>query len=398
MEVEERTLPGAVESFDEPKTTNNSVLYPKIQDIEDRDDNLKVAPDESSVRGSSPDPATVLSSSWFNFWDVNSYKRTVKRIDDGARLCDDLLKLLAERAEIEGLYATKLQGWSKKWNDLVGKGPEYGTVKSSWLNITNEADQLAEIHNELQIRLVNQVHGNVQKWKSANYHKSLLSWKETKTAEEGFSKAQKPWAKRHDGVLKCKRAYYQACKVRDQTEKLYKEARVEGSTVNEEQVKKLKEKSEKAVNDVQITRDKYQESLRDIGNYNPKYVEDMRYVFNKCQQSEEERKNFFKQTLLNYCQQLSLAPHFNRISSIYSDLTAAFQKADVPADISWWSVNCGTDMPTKWPEFEEYTGQEEQQTIIKQQNQQQTVVNQENTSQQDPGSSGTKKSSVCTTL
>ena len=71
-------------------------------------------------------------------------------------------------------------------------------MKSSWLNITSEADKLAEIHNELQIRLVNQVHGNVQKWKSANYHKSLLSWKETKTAEEGFSKAQKPWAKRQD--------------------------------------------------------------------------------------------------------------------------------------------------------------------------------------------------------
>ena len=89
-------------------------------------------------------------------------------------------------------------GWSKKWNDLVNKGPEYGSVKSAWVNITNEADQLAEIHNELQVRLVNQVHGNLQKWKSANYHKSLLSWKETKTAEEGFSKAQKPWAKRLD--------------------------------------------------------------------------------------------------------------------------------------------------------------------------------------------------------
>ena len=71
-------------------------------------------------------------------------------------------------------------------------------MKSAWLNITTEADQLAEIHNELQIRLGNQVHGNIQKWKSANYHKSMLSWKETKNAEEGFSKAQKPWAKRQD--------------------------------------------------------------------------------------------------------------------------------------------------------------------------------------------------------
>ena len=41
-----------------------------------------------------------------------------------------------------------------------------------------------------------------------------------------------------------------------------------------------------------------------------------------------------------------------RISRIYSDLKAAFEAADVSADISWWSVNCGTEMPTKWPEFE----------------------------------------------
>ena len=113
-------------------------------------------------------------------------------------------------------------------------------------------------------------------------------------------------------VLKCKRAYYQACKARDQAEKLYKEACVEGSTVAEEQVKKLKDKSERAASDAQTTKGRYEESLRDIGNYNPKYMEDMRFVFNKCQQSEEERKNFFKQTLLNFSQQMSLAPHFNR--------------------------------------------------------------------------------------
>lgn len=80
--------------------------YPQLGEIEDRTDNLNV----SSPSWSSTVTATAPSSSSFNFWDVNGYKPTVKRIDDGARLCDDFLKLLAERAEIEGLYATKLQG------------------------------------------------------------------------------------------------------------------------------------------------------------------------------------------------------------------------------------------------------------------------------------------------
>lgn len=382
-----------------PETVNPSEqtedkLYPHIDDSS-KDTNLKV--DENSAKANS----SVAQLSGFNFWDVNSYKRTVKRIDDGAKLCDDLSKLLAERAEIEGLYASKLQGWSKKWKDLIPKSAEYGSVKDSWLNITNEADQLAEIHNELQVR-VDRVNRDVQQWKSSNYHKSLLSWKETKTAEEGFSKAQKPWAKRQDEVMKCKRAYYQACNVRDQSEKLYKKACVEGSTVTDEQVRKLKDKSDKASNDVQTARGKYQESLRDIGNYNPKYVEDMRFVFDKCQQSEEERKNFFKQTFLNYSQQLSLSPHFNRMTSIYTGLSKAFEAADTSADISWWSINLGIDMPTRWPEFEEYTGQEEQSvTMLQQQQQQQpkqTTTNQTNTSQETPGSPSAKKSSVCSTL
>jgi len=96
------------------ESPNDAPLYPSVNDIEDRSDdtsnNLKVEnSDGNSVIPNSP----ALPLTGFNFWDVNSYKKTVKRIDDGAKLCDDLLKLLAERAEIEGLYAAKLQGKSR---------------------------------------------------------------------------------------------------------------------------------------------------------------------------------------------------------------------------------------------------------------------------------------------
>lgn len=95
-----------VDGQNEPN--GSEVAYPQLGEIEDRTDNPNV--DVSSPSWSSTVTATAPSSSSFNFWDVNGYKPTVKRIDDGARLCDDFLKLLAERAEIEGLYATKLQG------------------------------------------------------------------------------------------------------------------------------------------------------------------------------------------------------------------------------------------------------------------------------------------------
>ena len=57
-----------------------------------------------------------------SFWEPGNYKRTTKRTEDGNKLCDDLMKLVQERAEIEKSYAKSLKSWSKKWNDLIEKG------------------------------------------------------------------------------------------------------------------------------------------------------------------------------------------------------------------------------------------------------------------------------------
>lgn len=45
-----------------------------------------------------------------NFWLEGSFKKVTKRIEDGAKVLDDVIKMLHERAEIENLYANKLQG------------------------------------------------------------------------------------------------------------------------------------------------------------------------------------------------------------------------------------------------------------------------------------------------
>ena len=56
------------------------------------------------------------------FPQIGNYKRTTKRIEDGNRLCDDLMKLVSERAEIEKMYAKSLKEWAKKWNNIIEKG------------------------------------------------------------------------------------------------------------------------------------------------------------------------------------------------------------------------------------------------------------------------------------
>ena len=43
-------------------------------------------------------------------------------------------------------------------------------------------------------KLVDQVMEEAKLWKRDKFHKSMLNWKETRRIDNGFSKAQKPWA------------------------------------------------------------------------------------------------------------------------------------------------------------------------------------------------------------
>jgi len=113
----------------------------------------------------------MLIASSDSFWEPGNYKRTTKRIEDGYRLCNDLMQLVQERAEIEKAYSRNLKTWSKKWADAIEKGPEYGTTEAAWKGVLFESDRLCDVHNSIKDDLHTEVIGNIRGWQKDSYHK-----------------------------------------------------------------------------------------------------------------------------------------------------------------------------------------------------------------------------------
>lgn len=61
----------------------------------------------------------------------------------------------------------------------------------------NAADRLSEIHMELKENLVIEDSEKIRNWQKDAFHKQMIGgFRETKDADEGFRKAQKPWVRK----------------------------------------------------------------------------------------------------------------------------------------------------------------------------------------------------------
>ncbi|XP_076749696.1 protein kinase C and casein kinase substrate in neurons protein Synd isoform X5 [Xylocopa sonorina] len=288
-----------------------------------------------------------------SFWEPGNYKRTTKRIEDGHKLCDSLIALVQERAEIEKSYAKALKNWSKNWNDKIEKGPEYGTTEAAWKGVLVESERLCDLHLRVKENLCNDIIHQVKTWQKETYHKSMMTLKERKEMEDAFKKAQKPWAKLLQKVEKAKSEYHNSCKTERTAANMERNASAD-SSLSPDQVKKMQDRVQKTKEEVQKAKEKYEAALQEINQYNPKYMEDMTQVFEKCQEMEAQRLQFFKDVLfgIHKCLNISQDPI---LPQIYEEFYHTINNADHEKDLKWWSNNHGVNMAMNWPQFEDYT-------------------------------------------
>lgn len=288
-----------------------------------------------------------------SFWEPNNYKRTSKRTEDGHRLCSELIQLVQERSEVEKAYAKGLRAWSRKWAEQIDKGPEYGTTEAAWKGALLEADRTCEMHLRVRDKLLNEVVPQIKTWQKENYHRSMMQLRERRELDEAFKKAQKPWAKLLDRVNKARSDYHAACKGERSATNQERNAGAD-SSLSPDQVKKLQDRVAKCKEEVQRTRERYEAALQEINDYNAKYMEDMTVVFDKCQEFEQRRLQFFKEMLFSIhgCLNISTDPE---LPQIYEEYRHTIQNADASKDLKWWSNNHGVGMAMNWPQFEEYT-------------------------------------------
>jgi len=292
-------------------------------------------------------PLSLSTAPAANFWDVGTYKRCIKRIDDGATLIDDFKAMIQERASIERRYATLLKDWKKKWEIKLEKGPENkeSSLYMSWQEVLTEATATSSTHAEMDTKLTGLANRHVATWRKTHLPKGRLGrLKAARKAEDGFEKAQKQFARLRGKFDKAHKTY---TTTREAVDALTRK-QADRQLSREERVKIVEKTT-----DLQMSRDQEQfkcrQRLEQLKEDLPRYQAGMRETFTYCQGVEQKRIEFVKHALDLYVQ--ALEPGIAAVS--VENARAALSSIESGIDVVKYGDRFGVGMPLVLPVVDE---------------------------------------------
>ncbi|ESO09304.1 hypothetical protein HELRODRAFT_97481 [Helobdella robusta] len=271
-----------------------------------------------------------------NFWDIDGYKKVIKRTEDGKKMCNFLMKLIEERAHIEQAYSQKLNSWYKKWTHEVDKSPEYGTNKEMLKNFVTEADKLSDVHITMKDALVHLVKSKIKNWRDNSYGVQLCKSKPAAKFEKHFKKAQKPWANQVKKVEKLRQTYEKYCKQCDTL--LDQEANVNKN--DSQAYQRAKDRCELVTRQMDQAKVQYEAAVAELESLKPAYTADMSNAFAEAQEFEVKRLEFFKEILLKLQEKMNLNKD-QRVQEIYGACQEYISSSNPESDVHMWGEQFG---------------------------------------------------------
>ena len=255
---------------------------------------------------------------WKNFWEIEGFKPTLKRCDDGYDLASNLIKCLEERNAFDEKYCKDVSDWSDKWSELVQKSREYGGCNKTWISLIEKEKEAVEKHSKNSFQYL-EYSDEVKKWLTENYNLHYVNFYEKKLFQEFFKKAQKEW--------------------KESLEKLQKYSQELDSLKN----KKESENTKESINEMN---DKIQRRKNTLKNMQMTYKQDMIKTFRLAESLELRRKIEFKRVFDDW---FTLLKKFNENQLNSNNLGDIY---DPQSDLSWYEKNYGPGMEFKIPEFD----------------------------------------------
>ena len=305
----------------------------------------------SNVNPAPPAPSAKAHDAARNFWEVGAYRDVVSRVEGGIGQVDDVAKMLGERGAIEAKYAAMLRQWSERWEGKMDRAANgtAGSVKGSLQGLLAEAEATAQVHLQSEARLAAVYGSQIPAWKKEQYPKTkvMKQYKAIKRAEDGFAKAQAPWAKLMDKVERGHKAHAGAVKAHEAADRRARDAAL-ATNVTQDERRKLQDKVARALVEVDQAKAKCSARLDALAADAARYRAEMTAVFDDCQDLEQRRIEFFKGAIGTFVQGL-VAPGGAEGYGPGDRVHDAVQAINADADLLAYAATRGTGMPFEPP-------------------------------------------------